>query len=219
MALARFGRAWYDDGPPRMADVNRLDLDAYKRLTARPRLYGFHATLKAPFRLAESMAQKALSNALTGIAARFQPIEMPSLKVALIGDFLALVPAQPTPQADALAAACAVELDQLRAPQTDAEYERRQPERLSERQRELLRSWGYPYVLEEFRWHMTLTDRLDNQLAGALLRHLDQVYRRACGNEPAVIDCLSLVRQPTLDTPFELVARIPLRPSELRITN
>ena len=51
-------------------------------------------------------------------------------------------------------------LDALRAPLTPAEIAKRRPERLNPRQRELLAAWGYPYVIEEFRFHLTLSDDL-----------------------------------------------------------
>ncbi len=138
-ALGRFGRAWYEGGA-RALDGSPLDSETYRRLTARPRRYGFHATLKAPFRLVDTETETALSNALFDVAARFHPIEMPPLGVALIGGFLAVVPTEPSAQVNALAAACAVDLDRLRAPQTDDEYQRRMPERLSDRQRACLRA-------------------------------------------------------------------------------
>ncbi|TKA95193.1 DUF1045 domain-containing protein, partial [Cereibacter changlensis] len=40
------------------------------------------------------------------------------------------------------------------------EIARRRPERLSPRQRGYLADWGYPYVMEEFRFHLTLTGDL-----------------------------------------------------------
>ncbi len=66
---------------------------------------------------------------------------------------------------------------------------------------------------------MTLTDQLVDQLTRPLLRHLEQVYASTCRNEPVVIDALSLVYQPMLDAPFELVARVALRPSGLQTAN
>ena len=134
----------------------------------------------------------------------------------MINGFLALISTEPNAQIRALAAACTIDLDRFRAPQTTADYERRRPERLSSRQQDLLRTWGYPYVLEEFRWHMTLTDRVDERLAGSILPHLEQAYRCACENEPGVVDGLSLLHQPKPDTPFRLVARVPLGTSELQ---
>ena len=61
--------------------------------------------------------------------------------------------------------------DPLRAPLSAAEIARRRPDRLTKRQRRLLNRWGYPFVMQEFRFHMTLTDRLPpDQTAGMLHR-------------------------------------------------
>ena len=41
-----------------------------------------------------------------------------------------------------------------------AELERRRKAGLSAAQEKMLLRWGYPYVLDEFRFHLTLTGRL-----------------------------------------------------------
>ena len=51
-------------------------------------------------------------------------------------------------------------LDRFRAPLNEAEIARRRPESLTPRQRDLLARFGYPYVMEEFQFHLTLSDRL-----------------------------------------------------------
>ena len=195
-ALGRFGRAWFDDDPPRPGGANQPEPETHRRLTARPKQYGFHATLKAPFRLADPGSDTELAAAVAEIAARFQPIEMAPLSVGLVGDFLALLAAGPTAELDALAATCTTDLDRFRAPLSEADVQRRRPNALSSRQRELLRIWGYPYVFEEFCWHMTLSDRLCGQATEPLLQYLEQLYTAVCGDERAVVDSLSLVRQP-----------------------
>lgn len=66
-------------------------------------------------------------------------------------------------------------MDEFRAPLTDADIERRRSAGLTPRQDELMLEWGYPYVLEEFRFHLTLTGALgdgDIQKAEALLTPL-----------------------------------------------
>lgn len=129
-------------------------------LTAAPRKYGFHGTIKAPFRLAEGVGEAALQEATAGLARGLAPARLAGLRLARLGGFLALVPEGDEAALLALGAAVVRGLDGLRAPLTAAETARRRPERLSPRQRALLEEWGYPYVLEEFRFHLTLTDDL-----------------------------------------------------------
>ncbi|MCL2581729.1 MAG: DUF1045 domain-containing protein [Streptosporangiales bacterium] len=135
---------------------DRARVDA---ITADARRYGFHATLKAPFRLARGRTAAELDAAVARFAAGRAAARIPRLSLACLGaGFYALVPGDDAPGLRALAAETVTAFDAFRAPPTAAETARRHPERLSERQRELLAAWGYPYVLNEFRFHLTLTD-------------------------------------------------------------
>lgn len=127
---------------------------------AEPRRYGFHATLKAPFRLAEGSGETDLLAALAAWAASRAPVPMPRLAAGILGNFVALVPAAPCPALHDLAEAAVRDFDRFRAPPSPDETARRRPDRLSPRERELLAAWGYPYVLDTWRFHMTLSDGL-----------------------------------------------------------
>ncbi|MFZ4410791.1 MAG: DUF1045 domain-containing protein, partial [Paracraurococcus sp.] len=132
-----------------------LDIAA---LTADPRGYGLHATLKPPFRLAVSWAEAmAAAEALAG---RLAPFDLPPLAVHDLDGFLALRETAPCPALQALADACVEALDPCRAPPGEAELARRRRSGLSPRQEALLARWGYPYVFAEWRFHVTLTRRL-----------------------------------------------------------
>ncbi|MCA0204266.1 MAG: DUF1045 domain-containing protein [Proteobacteria bacterium] len=129
-------------------------------LTDGARRYGFHATLKAPFRLSEGSSEEDLLAAVEVFAAGIAPFSVEGLRVAELDGFLALVPSGDASAFDAFAAQVVVRFDRFRAPLSAEDRARRRPERLSERQRALLDTYGYPWVMEEFRFHMTLTDRL-----------------------------------------------------------
>lgn len=138
-------------------------------LTDDPRKYGFHGTIKAPFRLAKGIDRCAVSDALTALAANLKPVETPGLHLVALDGFLALVPQGDAAGLLALAAQVVEQLDGLRAPLTEAEIARRRPERLTPRQRALLDKFGYPYVMEEFRFHLTLSRRLTKAENAALM--------------------------------------------------
>lgn len=127
---------------------------------ADPRKYGFHGTIKPPFRLAEGVAPDDLAQAVDRLATSLRAVELPALALRQIDGFLAFVPDGDTAALGDLAAEVVRALDPLRAPLTEAEIARRRPERLTERQRALLGIYGYPYVMEEFQFHLTLTGRL-----------------------------------------------------------
>jgi hypothetical protein len=129
-------------------------------MTETPRKYGFHGTIKPPFALAPGRTLAELEHAAGALCARLAPVEIPRLAVRRLGGFVAVVPADPSPALAHLAAEVVKRLDIFRAPASEAELARRRKSGLSAAQEANLRAWGYPYVLEEFRFHMTLTGRL-----------------------------------------------------------
>lgn len=170
--LARFGAAWLgwdaETGEPAPhPDMPGLPAPV-SDITQTPRRYGFHGTLKPPFRLAEGTDLAALDRAVAALAAGHAPFAAPPLAPARIGSFVALVPSAEAPDLAALAARAVTELDRFRAPAAEAELARRRAAGLSPRQEAQLRRWGYPYVLDEFRFHLTLTGALPPEAAGAV---------------------------------------------------
>lgn len=132
-----------------------------REITAAPRRYGFHGTIRAPFRPAEGMGEDHIRATVSDLAARLAPAICEGLQVEMLHGFVALTPLGCEAALLDLGAAVVEGTNSLRAPLTGAEIARRRPDRLSLRQRELLGRWGYPHVMEEFRFHLTLTDRLD----------------------------------------------------------
>ncbi|MGJ8585918.1 MAG: DUF1045 domain-containing protein [Marinosulfonomonas sp.] len=177
-------------------------------LTATPRKYGFHATLKAPFRLAQSKTQKQLSIELHDLAQDFAPFTIGQLKVTNLGGFLALTESTPTKELDEFAQDCVKRFDRFRAPLTEAERMRRRKANLSERQDTLLRAWGYPFVLDEYRFHLTLTSKLEPELAKQVQAALEE-YLQDLLQPPVVMQSVCLCAE--LETgAFRLIERVPL---------
>lgn len=167
-AFADLAAAWLGRDAETGQDLAPPDLGLpVAGMTVDPRRYGFHATLKPPFRLAPGQSLDALHLAMALLARQIAPVTLPGLQLANLDGFLALRPEGDSTALDQLAAQVVETLDPFRAPLTPAEVARRRPESLSPRQRALLDRWGYPFVMEEFRFHLTLTDRLDPTLAAA----------------------------------------------------
>lgn len=137
------------------------------RITRRPRRYGFHATIKPPMNLADGKTSDALIHATRSLCAGLAPVTLGGLNVARMGRMLVLRPVGDTAALNAMACAVVRGLDVFRAPITAAELIRRRKARLSPRQDSNLARWGYPYLLDDFRFHITLTGPLDD--AGAIL--------------------------------------------------
>ncbi|WP_333826465.1 DUF1045 domain-containing protein [Pararhodobacter sp.] len=138
-------------------------------LTANARRYGFHATLKAPFRLAEGETEASLVQGVQDLVATLRPVLIERLELVLFGGFLALVPKGDTRALNSFAAQIVTGLDRFRAPLTAQERARRNPDALDTHKRALLDAWGYPYVLDAFNFHMTLSERLAPAQAEVLL--------------------------------------------------
>ena len=134
------------------------------KITETPRKYGLHATLKAPFRLASGTTRDHLENACADLAATLAPATAAGLGLARLGRFFALCPDGDATELNALAADCMRGLDGFRAPLSDAELDRRRAAGLGPAQERNLVTWGYPHVLEQFRFHITMTGRLDHPL-------------------------------------------------------
>jgi putative phosphonate metabolism protein len=179
-------------------------------VTSSPRHYGFHGTLKAPFELATGKTLADLQEAVRCFGATQPAFTAPPLKIAAIGPFLALTLSTPCPALQALAAAAVTELDPLRAPLGEADLARRLRSDLTGRQRELLLTWGYPYVLEEFRFHMTLTGPIADATRRDDLRDRLAERFRPLLAQPVPVSEICLYSQDRRESPFLLRRRFRL---------
>jgi putative phosphonate metabolism protein len=186
-----------------------LDHDDWLALTSEPRIYGFHATLKAPFRLAPGRrAEEVAAHLGTFASAIREPIAiLPAVRT--IGRFAALVPGEPSPALLRLAADCVLAFDEFRAPLSDDERRKRLMAPLTARHKENLERWGYPYVFEDFRFHMTLTGPIVPASLEPVLLCLRDKLGAIEGREMPV-DRIALLCQPDPGAPFHLVASVSL---------
>lgn len=178
-------------------------------VTTDPRKYGFHATLKAPFALAPGRSEADLRKAFAAFAAAATP-RIP-LVVSSISSFIAVIPTSPSAELSALAQTCVEAFDEFRSPLTDHDRARRRPERLTDRQRTYLDRWGYPYVAEEFRFHMTLTGSLPRERHEVLVPTLQSMFA-AITAAPRPIDRIALFYQADATSRFRIVAERELSP-------
>jgi putative phosphonate metabolism protein len=182
----------------------------WRDLTTDPRKYGFHATLKAPASLAPDRTEAELLAACEAFAVMPRTIPVIKPVVDSISGFIAVVPAEPTAELEQLAADCVSGFDSFRAPLTPEDRARRNPSRLTPKQRDHLDRWGYPYVMEDFRFHMTLTGRLDAGRREPVLAMLRERFS-TIGLEALAIDRIALFRQQAAASRFTIVHHWPLR--------
>lgn len=206
--LAAFGAAWlgWDMAQGRGTPPAEPRVEALTRMARR---YGFHATLKPPFRLAPGGSEAALRADLAVLAARLQPVILPGgLRLALPDGFPALVPAMAPPELRKLAADVVRDLDHHRAPLTEEDRARRHPDRLTDAQRALLERWGYPWVMAQFRFHMTLGARLPRPEARAVIAALEP-HLAPLLPDPHPLDALTLAGEDA-EGRFHQLMRLPL---------
>lgn len=198
--LHAFGRDWLaTDAIPDIAP-KRLH-----ELLTNVRRYGWHATLTAPFALATHASYEDLYRKLIPIAQHVEPFELP-LTLDTLGGFLALRPSGDQTAINALAERCVRALNPLRAPLTDAAWQRR-ASGLDDVELALFRDYGYPYVIQRYRFHMTLSARASHAEEQALSTWLIEY---GANRSLANIDALTICREPAADQPYEPIARIPL---------
>ena len=209
MNWTRYAIYWLPDGALGRAGADWLGWDARAGgvtdgagpETDISRKYGFHATVKPPFRLAQGTGETGLRDAARALARELAPADLGMLSVRRLGGFLALMPEQ-TPTA--LAASVVEGLDGFRAETPIDELTKRRAAGLTRVQDELLVRWGYPYVMDEYRMHLTLTGPEPSDATEARARSIFGVH---CG--PHAIDALSLVGEDAAGR-FHLIEDLPL---------
>lgn len=189
------------------------DAPDWRELTAEPRRYGFHATLKAPFELVDAADEDMLVDAARVFAASRAPFVVPRLTVRVIGDFVALTPDTPSTALDRLAADCVVAFEPLRAPLSAFDRDRRVAKLTDPRHVASVDRWGYPWVFEDFRFHMTLTGRLPRDLWSPVVTGLDALLDGT--TDDVVVDAISIFKQDDRSAPFRVVARLPFETFDL----
>jgi hypothetical protein len=187
---------------PALPGLDDLDLDA---ITADPRSYGFHATLKAPFELAPGCLEDDLIAETRRLSAGIDAFSAP-IAPAPLGPFLAFQIQGHSPEMHALHGLCVCALDAFRAPLSEYDLARRRKAELTPEQDARLLKWGYPYVYDDFRFHMTLTGRIaDDAVRARVLSALQKYFAPETRLMP--FDGVAVFRQPDRASPFTILAR------------
>ncbi len=213
--LGRFGAAWlgrdaFTGEIIPQEEVDGLTPGRLAEITESARRYGFHATLKAPFTLAEGHSEAELIAAVDAFAATQSPFEAPALDLRSLSGYTTLVLSEPSPAMDAFAAQCVRTFDPFRAPLNAADRQRRLATPLSDRQIGYLERWGYPFVFEDFIFHLTLSNRItDPDEQAAIFEALEPVLS-VIGTAPLAVDAVCLFRQPDRESPFQVIHRAML---------
>lgn len=191
--------------------IDGVDTASWPAIVKEPKVYGFHATLKAPIRLAAGVAESDLAQAVSEFAAQHAAVAETPLALRALGSFIALVPAGEADGINSLAAECVRAFDRFRAPLTPEDRARRLASPLTARQIEYVDSWGYPYVFEEFRFHMTLTGALPASDRKEALQFLSARFEKISGVQTLRLDRIVIARQERKASPFVVIHDALLR--------
>lgn len=179
---------------------------ATPRAFIEPSVYGFHATLKAPFSLVDGATEDTLVAAAIDYAAGERSFDIGHLQVAPLQRFVALTPFRRSDPLHRLADDCVRAFEPFRAPLTAADQARRLAAPLSPAQAAHLDHWGYPYVFEQFQFHMTLSGPLAPEVIGTLQKVLAELYAPIDTN--LTIDGLAVFKQDKRTERFRVLTRI-----------
>lgn len=179
-------------------------------VTAEPRRYGFHATLKAPFELAQGRNEGALRAFARNYVAGRPPVRLAGLSVNALGRFIALTPSEPSEDLQRFAFDIVQAFEPFRASLSPADLERRLQSPLTPAHRAYLEAYGYPYVGDAFRFHMTLTGSLPDGEVAPVKAALTQAHAQAVPAGPMLIDRVAIFKQASRSSCFVLLDSIPL---------
>jgi putative phosphonate metabolism protein len=207
--LSQLGNSWLGRDPftgreLEMPTIAGLSRQRFSELTSSPRRYGFHGTLKAPFSLGQEESEAALLAACNEFAMALKPFELQCLDVNRLDKFLALTPTQEEPELRAFAGMCVRYFDGFRAPLVDADLQRRRKSGLTPVQDAHLVDWGYPYVFDEFRFHMTLSIRLENEAEADLMASAAKAHFSNVTGRPRQCRHFALYEEPEQGAPFQI---------------
>jgi putative phosphonate metabolism protein len=213
--LHRLGSQWLGRDAVNWKTLSEQPDARLAELTTDARRYGFHGTLKPPFRLKDGTTFSSFEVAARRISSQHVAFATTNLALKVIDGFLALAPETDCEALDHLAADCVRHLDDFRKAAGEAELLRRRAVGLTDRQDAHLIRWGYPYVFDDLRFHMTLTRRLTDE-ERAWVWPLAQAHFAAVLGQPLHVDAISLVTEPSDNADFMVEQRLPLVLSNVR---
>ena len=173
--LDLFGKCWLGWDPYKGVETTKSDLSKlpsfkkFSSLVLTPKQYGFHGTIKAPFRLKNEYTYNDLENKVREISKQIHSFYFDQLIIKKLGNFIGLIPTNNL-KINAVSNKFVEELDYLRDELSESEIKKRKPHKLTSNQKQMLFKWGYPYVFNEFKFHLTLTGKLR-------IEEIDNVYK------------------------------------------
>lgn len=156
--------------------------DELKDYCEEPAKYGFHATLKAPFRLKRNVKTKNFYDVISHIAAQHSRFKIKGLKIVYSKKFTFITSRKPNKLLINLENDLVKHLDTFRAELNKTEIKKRIPDSLTFKQNKYLKEWGYPFVFDQFKFHMTLMNQNNNKLSNKQKLELEKLIYKISNN-------------------------------------
>ena len=185
-SLEEFGRYWFGWDPlnaklinnkHRINYLNRFGIKNLINIDKNvliPKKYGFHGTLIPPFKLNKNYSTNTLFKKTEEIAKKFKKFKFYKFKLKKINNFYAFVQNKKNNNINKLSNRLVRELFKFRSPLTKKEIDRRNPSKLSKLQLSILYKWGYPYLMSEFNFHMTLASEVTGNKLYSELKKIEK---------------------------------------------
>ena len=178
-------------------------------LTKKQSCYGFHGTLKPPFSLVETKNESELKAAILELSQSTRRFEISAVSLQLLNGFAAIVATNENNEITNLAKKCVQELDSFRQPESLEKIQKRRLAGLSQYEEFNLQKWGYPYVMGSFRFHLTLTRRLNSEESKNVMEVLASELTEILSTALLVRD-ICLFGESRTSGNFQIIQRFPL---------
>ena len=211
--FTRFAASWfgwdvYKSINVKYPELSDLNYDI-KEITSTPSKYGLHATLKAPFSLVPDKTIDELRLSLSILSSSIQKFEISSICVKNIAGFIAIVPTSQNERINYLAKKCVEDLDCFRKAEPLEIINKRRSVGLSIRKEHNLFKWGYPYVLNDFQFHFTMTSKLTPKVSKNVFSVLSLELKTVL-NAPLLISKICLCGESNSHKKFEVIEEFSL---------
>ncbi len=211
--LTKFAASWfgwdvYQGIRVNYSELSNLNYDI-KEITKKPCKYGLHGTLKAPFSLAKDRTIDELRLSLSRLSSSIKKFEIPFISLRKISGFIAIVPTTQNKKLNFLAKKCLQELDCFREVESLEILNKRRSVELSSSMKQNLLKWGYPYVLNDFQFHLTMTSKLAPKVSENVFSVLSSELSSVL-NSPLVISKICLFGESKIHGKFKVIEEFSL---------
>jgi hypothetical protein len=168
-----------------------------------------HGTLKPSFELSPHTTEQELLTVATLVCRGLAPLKLPALELGEIANIVSLVLEASSVELENFATYCVRAFDGYRRALTPDQEEVFRKNRLTVHQEQMLEHWGYPYVNEEFDFHISLTDPIPDERERHRVKDVLEGIAAPVLRKPLIMRELAVFKQNGTQESMSVIARIP----------